>query len=291
MIQNKNKTLRDLLNTKKLSKVAGAHDGLSAKLAEKNGFDAIWASGLGISAIQTVPDASILTMTEFLEAAIIMNDSCNIPVIADCDSGFGNIHNVDRMIKKYESSGISGVCLEDKVFPKLNSFDDREQLLVSSKEFCAKIKTAKDSRVDNDFVIIARVEALIAGLGQDEAYNRAKAYSEAGADAILIHSKQKNPNEIVEFIKRWDLSTPLVVVPTKYPSITMGELENLGVRFSIYANQSLRASVKAMDEVLSNIMKNGSTEPIENKISNVSDIFDLQDIPKMKKREEIVYSK
>ncbi|ASB64176.1 isocitrate lyase/phosphoenolpyruvate mutase family protein [Bacillus velezensis] len=97
MKNRKSSIFRDALNSKGLVKVAGAHDGLSAKLAEKNGFNAVWASGLGISAVQTVPDASILTMTEFLEAAVIMNESCNLPVIADCDSGYGNIHNVTRV--------------------------------------------------------------------------------------------------------------------------------------------------------------------------------------------------
>ena len=168
MKNRKSSIFRDALNSKGLVKVAGAHDGLSAKLAEKNGFNAVWASGLGISAVQTVPDASILTMTEFLEAAVIMNESCNLPVIADCDSGYGNIHNVTRMIKKYEAAGIAGVCIEDKVYPKLNSFDDRQQILVSTEEFCAKIRAAKMAQQNDDFVLIARVEALIAKLGQEQ---------------------------------------------------------------------------------------------------------------------------
>src|SRR5690606_29970523 len=132
-----------------------------------------------------------------------------------------------RMVKKYESLGIAGVCIEDKVYPKINSFDDRQQILVSIEEFCAKIRAAKLAQESNDFVLIARVEALIAKLGQEEAYNRAKAYANAGADAILIHSKEHTPDEIIHFVKKWDLKTPLVVVPTKYPSISMKELEEI----------------------------------------------------------------
>ncbi|WP_066506643.1 isocitrate lyase/phosphoenolpyruvate mutase family protein [Abyssisolibacter fermentans] len=287
----KSRILRSALENEGLVKIAGAHDGLSAKLAEKHGFDAIWASGLGISTVQTVPDASILTMTDFLNSAIIMNESCNLPVIADCDSGYGNIHNVTRLVKKYESAGIAGVCIEDKVYPKLNSFDDRQQLLVSIEEFCAKIRVAKLAQQTKEFVVIARVEALIAKLGQEEAYNRAKAYANVGADAILIHSKEKTPDEIIEFINNWDIQTPLVVVPTKYPSITMEQLEDLGVKASIYANQALRATYRAIEDVFESIMKNKTTIQIENEIASVEDIFDIQGVPEMKQLEEKAYCK
>lgn len=283
--ETKASQLRKMLNGTKLILVAGAHDGLTAKLAERNGFHAVWASGLGISAIQTVPDASILTMTELLQAAIVMNDACNLPIIADCDSGFGNIHNVVRMVEKYEGAGIAGVCIEDKVYPKINSFDNGQQKLVSIEDFCAKIRAAKATQKDSDFVLLARVEALIAGLGQDEAYNRACAYAQAGADAILIHFKQKTVDEIAEFMSRWNLDVPIVLVPTKYPDITFNELEFLGVRMSIYANQALRGSVSAIDSILKRIMEKGSTRDIEGEIASIEDIFELQDIPKMKQKE------
>lgn len=288
-MSGKSEILRKAFNSPGLIKVAGAHDGLSAKLAEQNGFDAIWASGLGISAVQTVPDASILTMTEFLDAAIVMNESCNLPVIADCDSGYGNIHNVTRMVNKYEAAGIAGVCIEDKVYPKLNSFDDREQILVSTEEFCAKIRAAKLAQKSEDFVVIARVEALIAKLGQKEAFTRGKAYAQAGADAILIHSKEKTPDEIIEFIQNWDLDTPIVVVPTKYPNISMNELEELGIKVSIYANQALRATYKAIDDTFKSIISNESTLPIEDHISTVDDIFRIQNVPEMKQLEHKIY--
>jgi len=290
MTNGKATLLRNTFNRNGLIKIAGAHDGLSAKLAENAGFDAIWASGLGISAVQTVPDASILTMTEFLQAAVIMNESCNLPVIADCDSGYGNIHNVMHMVKKYEAAGIAGVCIEDKVYPKLNSFDDRQQVLVSTEEFCAKIRSAKIAQENEDFVVIARVEALIAKLGQDEAYSRAKSYVQSGADAILIHSKEKKPDEIIEFINNWDLDTPLVVVPTKYPSISMDQLEELGVKASIYANQALRATYQAIDNTFKSIINNKSSLPLEENISTVQDIFDIQNVQEMKEVERLIYN-
>jgi phosphoenolpyruvate phosphomutase len=283
---DKMRALREKLNGNSLVRVAGAHDGLSAKLAEMNGFDAIWASGLGISAVHTVPDASILTMTEYLQAAVVMNDSCNIPIIADCDSGFGNIHNVARMIKKYEQNGIAGVCIEDKVFPKLNSFDNRTQELVSIEEFCSKIAIAKETQQNKDFVVIARIEALIAGFGMEEALNRGYAYVNAGADAILIHSKKTDPSEISEFCSLWSSNIPLVVVPTKYPSLTMEQMKAMGIKMSIYANQALRVSVTAINTVFKHIIENGSTLDIEAEIATVNDIFDLQKVFEMEEHEE-----
>ncbi|WP_229294394.1 phosphoenolpyruvate mutase [Staphylococcus kloosii] len=283
---NKNANLKKLLNGEKIIKISGAHDGLSAKISERNGFDAVWASGFGISATQTVPDASILSMKEFLDAADIMNQSTNIPIIADCDSGYGNIHNVIHMIKKYESTGISGVCIEDKVFPKINSFSKNKQQLVSIDEFCNKIKAAKDAQVDPNFVVIARVESLIAGETMENALIRAKHYADAGADAILIHSKKSTPNEIFEFCNMWDDRKPLVVVPTKYPDVDLQTLEKYGIKAAIFANQALRASVKITDYVLSKISQQGTSINVEEEISSVQEIFELQNMSQFKENNE-----
>lgn len=136
---NKTKHLRELFNSNKLIRVIGAHSALSAKIGEGAGFDCVWASGLEISTSYGVPDANILTMTDFLNAAISMNESVSIPVIADCDTGFGNSNNVIHMVKKYESAGIAAVCIEDKHFPKVNSFIPGRQELAPISEFVGKI--------------------------------------------------------------------------------------------------------------------------------------------------------
>ncbi|SVE09580.1 uncharacterized protein METZ01_LOCUS462434, partial [marine metagenome] len=188
---SKSEVLRKDLESKSILKVGGAFDALSAKLVEINAFDAIWAGSFAISATHALPDASILTMTEFLNAATNMEASCNIPIIADCDTGFGGPSNVNHMIKKYEKSGIAAVCIEDKTFPKQNSFlEDGKQELLPEKEFVAKIIAAKEAQENPNFMLIARTEALISGMGMKEAIKRANAYEKAGADAILIHSKQ-----------------------------------------------------------------------------------------------------
>ena len=184
------KQLRDKIKEKPLLKIGGAFDAMSAKLVEITNFDAVWAGSFAISATHAVPDASIMTMTEFLQIAKNMVDSCDIPIIADCDTGFGGPSNVSHLVKQYEQAGVAGISIEDKIFPKQNSLlENGKQELLSEKDFVAKIIAGKESKVDSDFMIIARTEALIAGFGVDEALKRATAYENAGADAILIHSK------------------------------------------------------------------------------------------------------
>ena len=193
----KSEILRKKLEGNSIIKVGGAFDVMSAKLVENSGFDAIWSGSFAISATHALPDASILTMTEFFDAASSMSSACEIPIIADCDTGYGGPSNVIHMVKKYENAGISSICIEDKMFPKQNSIlENGSNDLISQREFVAKILAAKEARMDKDFLIMARVEALISGAGMDEALTRATAYENAGADAILIHSKQKTQDEI-----------------------------------------------------------------------------------------------
>jgi phosphoenolpyruvate phosphomutase len=283
----KSTELRALFARQDVIRVIGAHDGLGAKLIEKHGFEGVWASGFEVSTSHAVPDANILTMTQFMDAASMINDATRLPVIADCDTGYGNSNNVIYMVKKYEALGIAAVCIEDKKFPKVNSFIPGRQELAPVAEFVGKIKAAKDAQRTKDFMLIARVEALVAGWGQAEALKRAKAYADAGADAILIHSKSKSADEIVEFCRAWDKRAPLVIVPTTYPEITEAELNALGVKVVIYANHGMRASIKAMDEVLAEIARNGGIHSINEKIAPMSYLFDLQGMNRMKEQEKI----
>jgi phosphoenolpyruvate phosphomutase len=282
----KTRKLRELLESNEVTKVIGAHNGLSARLAEQAGFDAVWASGLEISATHAVPDANILTMTENLQAAIVMNQATSIPIICDCDSGYGSVNNVIRMVKEYERNGIAGICIEDKQFPKLNSFVNGSQKLTPIAEFVSKIRAAKDTQQDPDFVVIARVEALIAGEGMVKAIERAYAYEEAGADAILIHSKMKDIDEIKEFVQSFRGSVPIVVVPTTYPNITVNDLKLMGIGMVIYANHGLRSSIAAMEETFSKIIMDGTTASIESNISTMQQVFELQGMFEMRQLED-----
>ena len=284
---SKNEILRKKLEGNSIIKVGGAFDAMSAKLVENSGFDAVWAGSFAISAVHALPDASILTMTEFFNAASNMSSTCEIPIIADCDTGYGGPNNVRYMVQKYENAGISSICIEDKTFPKQNSLlENGKNDLLSQKEFVAKILAAKESRNDKNFIIIARVEALISGAGMNEALNRATAYEKAGADAILIHSKQKTPDEIFEFTDSWKGSAPIVVVPTTYDSVKISELESHKIKMVIYANQTLRVAHMAMTRLLEDMIKVDHISDIKDKMSTMQDIFDLQEMYDIKNKEK-----
>lgn len=282
----KSQLLRKKLDSKSILKVGGAFDAMSAKLVEINDFDAIWASSFSISATHALPDASIMTMTEFLAVASSMADACEIPVIADCDTGFGGPSNVSHMVKKYENAGIAAVSIEDKIFPKQNSLlEEGQQELLDEKDFVAKIIAASGAKQNDDFMIIARVEALIAGLGIDEALKRSYAYEKAGADAILIHSKKNTPNEIFEFCDLWRGNIPLIAIPTSYPTVTLEELILHKIKMVIYANHSLRASYTAISKMLAKLSKAQSLSEIDEEMCSMEDIFHLQEMYKIKKQE------
>ncbi len=214
-----------------------------------------------------------------------MNEAVNIPVIADCDTGFGNSNNVIHLVRKYEAAEIAAVCIEDKLFPKVNSFISGRQELASIAEFVGKILAAKNAQNGPDFLVIARVEALIAGWGMEEALKRAHAYADAGADAILIHSKSGSPGEIYEFADKWNNQAPLVVVPTKYYDVTAEELQEKRISMVIYANHGIRASIRAMSEVFSSVYTSGGTASVEDKIATLDEVFELQGMPQMKESE------
>jgi len=280
-------TLRNGLESQSILKVGGAFDAMSAKLVENSGFDAVWAGSFAISATHALPDASILTMTEFFDVASSMSSTCEIPIIADCDTGYGGPSNVRHMVRKYENAGISSICIEDKIFPKENSLlENGRNDLLSEKEFVAKILAAKEARSNKNFIIMARVEALISGAGMDEALKRATAYENAGADAILIHSKQKTPDEIFEFTDSWKGSAPLVVVPTTYDSVKISELESHKIKMVIYANQTLRVAHMAMTGILNELIKADHISDVKDKISTMQDIFHLQEMYDIKNKEK-----
>ena len=281
--------LRNKIKEKSILKIGGAFDGMSAKLVEITEFDAVWAGSFAISATHAVPDASIMTMTEFLQVAKNMVDSCDIPIIADCDTGFGGPSNVSYLVKQYEKVGVAGISIEDKIFPKQNSLlENGKQELLSEKDFVAKIIAAKESKKDKDFMIIARTEALIAEKGMKEAITRAKAYENAGADAILIHSRKNTPKEIFEFSDKWKGKIPLVVVPTSYPSVKLDELISHKIKMVIYANQSLRAAHNIMLKVLKDILERESLDEINIELTSMNDIFKLQEMYKINDQEKII---
>lgn len=267
--------LRDVLSGGTPGFLMEAHNGLSAKLAEEAGFLGLWASGLTISASMGLRDSNEASWTQVLEVMEYMADAVSIPILVDADTGYGNFNNVRRLVRKLCDRGIAGACIEDKLFPKTNSFIGENQPLAPIDEFCGRIKAAKDSQTNDDFVVVARVEALISGMSMAEALKRAEAYHAAGADAVLIHSKKSDGAEIIEFARSWNRRSPLVAVPTTYYRTPVQTLHDAGVSAIIWANHSLRASITAMRDTIRRIHDEQSIDGIEGKIASVKDIFRL----------------
>jgi phosphoenolpyruvate phosphomutase len=265
----------NLLKSSETNFIMEAHNGLSGKIVEETGFEGIWASGLSMSAAMGVRDSNEASWTQILEVLEFMVDVTSIPILLDADTGYGNFNNFRRLVKKLNQRDIAAVCIEDKLFPKTNSFLGENQPLADINEFCGKIKAGKDAQNDSDFCIVARVEALIAGWGLEEALKRAESYHQAGADAILIHSKKKVFDEIVEFIQEWDNRSPIVIVPTKYYSTPTNIFRELGVNLVIWANHNLRASIVSMREVSKQIYKNQNLLWAEENVAQLSDVFHL----------------
>ena len=281
--------LMEKLRGKQFVKVCGAFDVMSAKLAEMNGFDDIWASGFGISSARALPDAGIITMTELLDAVTFMSEACNIPVIADCDTGYGGPNNVAHLVKKFENAGIGGICIEDKTFPKENSlFKDGKQVMISKRDFVAKIVAAKNAKKNDDFIIIGRVEALIADLGIEEAMSRANAYAKAGADIIFVHSRKESTDEIFEFLKLWQGKVPIMIIPTAFPTVTLDELKSRGVGMVVYAHQTTLAAFAAVSDVIKQMSKVKSLSELNTKMASMEDLFNLQGMQQLRDHESFV---
>lgn len=260
---------------------------LAALIAEEAGFDGIWASGFEFSALLGLPDVSLVSMTQHLEMVRAMAARVHLPIIADIDTGFGNALNVIHAVREYGRAGAAGVVIEDKLFPKVTSLvASGRQDLVPVPEFQGKIEAALAARDDEGFLVIARVEALIAGLGEAEALSRAAAYAAAGADMILIHSKQSTPDEIESFVRAWSGAVALAIVPTAYPSLDAARIRALGkIAMVIYGNHGIRACVAAMQDVFAAIRRDGGTANVEARIASVSEIFRLQGMAEVKANE------
>jgi phosphoenolpyruvate phosphomutase len=283
--------LRQMLQSPELEFLMEAHNGLSARIVREAGFKGIWASGLSISAQFGVRDNNEASWTQVVDMLEFMADASDLPILLDGDTGYGNFNNMRRLVRKLEQRGIAGVCIEDKVFPKTNSFLNGErQPLAEVEEFAGKIAAGKDTQQDANFCVVARVEALIAGWGMDEALKRAEAYRRAGADAILIHSKLSKADEIVTFAREWAGRLPLVIVPTRYYSTPTDVFRRAGISTVIWANHLVRSAASAMQSVAKEIFQSQTLVNVEDRIVAVEEIFRLQDAEEYSAAERIYLS-
>lgn len=285
--QKKTTALKQMLKSNELEFLMEAHNGLSAKIVEEAGFKGIWGSGLSISASLGVRDSNEASWTQVLEVMEYMSDATKIPILLDGDTGYGNFNNARRLVQKLESRGVAGVCMEDKTFPKTNSLlDGRAQPLADIEEFSGKIRACKDTQTDPDFCVVARVEAFIAGWGLEEALKRAEAYAAAGADAVLIHSKKKDPSDIEAFMKHWNNRAPVVIVPTNYYTVPTDTFRKLGISTIIWANHNMRTAISSMKATTQQIFKDQSLVNVETKIATVKEVFRLQNDQELSQAED-----
>ncbi|QND62315.1 isocitrate lyase/phosphoenolpyruvate mutase family protein (plasmid) [Mesorhizobium sp. AR07] len=281
---SKAKQLRDRMAERGLVHIMAAHSPLSAILAEEAGFDGLWASGFELSALYGLADMSLITMTQHLDMLRAIAGQSSLPIVADIDTGYGNAVNVIHAIREYEKAGTAAVVIEDKTFPKVTSLaaTGRQELL-RIEEFQGKIEAAVSTRSDPDFLVIARTEALIAGLDEAEALKRGMAYVEAGADMILIHSKKKDPAEIESFSRAWKGIVPLVIVPNAYPELDGTRIRALAnIQMTVYGNYGIRAATTAMQDAFRRIIADGGVQNVHKDIVSVEEIFRLQKMDKVK---------
>ncbi len=286
MSQSRGSVLRRLLNAPPLTFLMEVHSGVSARIAEEAGFEALWGSGLAMSAASGVRDNSELTWTQVLDAVEFIVDATTVPLLLDGDTGYGDFNTVRRLVRKLDAGQVAGVCLEDKLFPKSNSLiEGRGQPLATIEDFTAKIKAGKDAQQSDAFCLVARVEALIAGLGLDEALRRAEAYRRAGADAILIHSRSNRPTEVLAFKAACQLDCPVIIVPTTYASTPTEVFEAADFSAVIWANHLLRASIAAMQQAARTVATRRSVAEIEDRIASLAEVFRLQGMSELEAAE------
>jgi len=277
---------RELLASPQLEFLIEAHNGLSARVGEEAGFAGLWASGLCLAAQYGVRDNNEASWTQVLEMLEFMADATSVPILLDGDTGYGNFNNVRRLVRKLEQRGIAALCIEDKLFPKANSFLEGEaQPLAEIEEFAGKIQAGKDAARDQDFAIVARTEALIAGWGLAEALRRAEAYVEAGADAILIHSSKATADEVLAFRSEWGDRAPVVIVPTKYWRTPTQVFRDAGFSIAIWANHVLRASLAAMQRTARALAREQTAAAVENEIAPLTEVFRLQGVAELQQAE------
>jgi phosphoenolpyruvate phosphomutase len=266
---------RERLEGPELVFLMEAHDGLSARIAEAEGFEAIWASGFSVSTALGLRDNEEASWSQLLFVVDCMIEAASIPVVVDGDTGHGNFNTARRFLRKAERLGAAGVCFEDKVFPKLNSFVGDDHELTDVDEFCGKLEACKAAQEDEAFCVVARTEALIAGHSVDEALERAEAYREAGADAIFIHSRQPNADEVTAFARAWGGRLPVVIAPTTYAATPTDVFRRSGIAALIWGNQSMRAAVTAMRRACREIRARETAFGVDVDLAPLDEIFEL----------------
>lgn len=290
MPEFRRKRLKQLIGLCPIVKAIEVHSGLTGLIAEKtvvesdgnlDQFDAMWISSLCDSTAKGKPDIELVDMTSRFRTIDDVMEVTTKPIILDGDTG-GQIEHFVYNVRSLERMGVSAIIIEDKIGLKKNSLfgNEVEQTQDSIEHFCEKIRAGKKIQLTDDFMIIARIESLILEQGIEDALERARAYVEAGADGIMIHSRQKQPDEVFEFCDKFraeNTTTPIVCVPTSYNSVTEEELIKHGVDIVIYANQLTRSAFPAMEQTAKDILKYHRAKEVDERLMPIKEIISLID--------------
>lgn len=272
----------------------GVYDGLSALLAEKWKFDFVWVSSFCCSAALGLADAGIIGPDEILNVVRCARRSVRLPIVVDLDSGYGDVVKVCHVVEAMARAGTAALCIEDNpVSKRCSLYDGYERKLVTIEEHVARVRAARVGveAADSHSRIIARTEALVAGLGVSEALKRATAYVDAGADAVFIQSLDATGNEVLSFGREWKRRTPVFIAPTRLPRITKKEFARSGISHSIFANQGLRAAHAAMDRIFGILAQSESAEAVTGDISEVAKVASLVGAEKVAQLEALLAAK
>lgn len=284
------RNIKQMLHDKdSVSLACGASNPLIAKLAENAGFDAVWLSSFEMHAWNRLPDASILNVADYSDAINKISDRVEIPILVDADEGGPSAINTIRMAREYSKAGAWGMCIEDNPSPKRCSFYGMKAELERPEIMVGKIKAAVEKNSKDGFAVIARTESLIQGHGFDVALERAKMYTAEGIDGFLIHNKNSTPDEVLKFAEKYHaagLETPLVCVPTTYNQITTKQLEDAGFSLAIYANYSVRATVKVLEHMFGEITAENTLSAGNAYAVPMTDIFNLIAVDEMKENQK-----
>lgn len=269
-------TLRDLIRIYEgPSFLMEAHNVRCAAIAERAGFKGLWASSLSVSSSLDYRDANEASWSEVADMVERMAHAAGIPILVDGDSGFGCSKNARFVARSLRQRGASGICIEEKAFGKMSSSVGGRHRLADIEEFCGGLKAMKDSVADPEFVLVAQIKGLIPGHDQDEALARAHAYAEAGADAVLIHSRESDPAETLTFARSWRNRLPVIIVPPKYYRTPVSVYRAAGISTVIWANHNMRAAFAAMRQVCEPIILGDTPVSLQPEDATPEEPFEL----------------
>lgn len=267
--------LKNHLTDRRLSIYMEAHSPLSARIVEEAGFEGIWASGFTLSTLLAKRDANEVSWSVLADLAGDIAAAVKIPVLFDGDNAYAEPNIARELAMRLARLGVAGMAIEDKAFPKSNSFKRCSDELIPAERFAQLIAAVRQHMTGRDFAVIARTEALVLGRPVSEALARCRLYAEAGADAVIVHSVQSDGKDLLEVLDSWDRHCPVIAIPTAYHGMGLRPLVDHGVTIVIWANHLMRSSITAMTETARSIRKNSGVEQLGTSICEMEYIFDM----------------